>query len=312
MKKLLIRDKTAVGIAAPQMFPTGPVDLGLIQRHLKRVEALGYQSAWTQHGVFATNPSIDPFTLLAYAAACTSRIKLGISVIVLPFYDPVNLAKMSASLDQLSGGRFILGVGIGGGRSRYPSFGFNDHHRVKRFEDAIALLRCLWSESQVNFENEFWNLERVSINPKPLQKPNIPIWFGASADPALKRATRLGDGFMGAGTSDITTFQKVLSKLRSYLAHEGRTGITFPISKRVYIAVDRDREAASKKIQKWFANYYHDASLGLKATVFGTEDEVIEQLTPLVEEGLDMIMFNPVYDLIEQAEKLSELIIPKL
>ena len=75
---------------------------------------LGYESVWTQHGVFATSPNLDPFTLLAFAASCTRTIKLGISVVVLPYHDPVNVAKISASLDQISGGRLILGVGIGG------------------------------------------------------------------------------------------------------------------------------------------------------------------------------------------------------
>ena len=315
MSKLLIRDRTTVGIAVPQMLPPGPTDLGLIREHLNLVEALGYESVWTQHGVFATSPNLDPFTLLAFAASCTRTVKLGISVVVLPYHDPVNVAKVSASLDQISGGRLILGVGIGDGREMYPAFGFDASHRVTRFEDSVTLIRRLWTEPRVDFQDRFWSLENVSINPKPAQKPGIPIWFGASADSAVERAARMGDGFMGAGAanaSDIAAFRKVLARLRYSLKRHGRDPAAFPISKRVYLAIDDDKEAANRKIQQWFMDHYHDASLGMKVSLIGSVDEVVDKLGPLAEEGLDMIMFNPVYNLIEHAQVIAERVVPQL
>ena len=315
MTNLLIRDKTTVGIAVPQMFSPGPTDLGLIKDHLTLVEELGYESVWTQHGVFATAPNLDPFTLLSYAASYTNTIKLGISVVVLPYHDPVNIAKLSASVDQISGGRFILGVGIGGDGEAYPAFGFDDAHRVTRFEDAITLIRRLWSEPSVDFENQFWKLENISVNPKPVQKPGIPILFGASAPSAVERAARMGDGFMGAGAanaSDIAAFRKVLATLRNSLEKHGRDPATYPISKRVYLAIDDDRVSAERKIQEWFTDHYHSAELGMTVSLIGSVDEVVEKLGPLVDEGLDMIMFNPVYNLIEHAQVIAERIVPQL
>ncbi len=315
MNQLVIRDRTTVGIAVPQMFPPGPTDLGLIREHLTLVEQLGYESVWTQHGVFATSPNLEPFTLLAFAASCTRTIKLGISVVVLPYHDPVNVAKISASLDQISGGRLILGVGIGGDGDSYPAFGFDASHRIARFEDAVTLIRRLWAEPSVDFQNRFWNLENVSINPKPVQKPHIPIWFGASADSAVERSARMGDGFMGAGAanaSDIAAFRKVLAKLRSSLEENGRDPATFPISKRVYLAIDDDRESANRKIQQWFLDHYHSAELGMKVSLIGSVDEIVDKLGPLAEEGLDMIMFNPVYNLIEHAQVIAEQVVPQL
>ena len=315
MTNLLIRDRTAVGIAVPQMFPPGPTDLGVIRDHLTLVEELGYESVWTQHGVFATSPNLDPFTLLAYAAGCTKNIKLGISVVVLPYHDPVNVAKISASLDQISGGRLILGVGIGDGRENYPAFGFDDSNRIARFEDAITLIRKLWSEPSVDFQNSFWKLENVTINPKPLQKPGIPIWFGASADSAVARSARMGDGFMGAGAAnacDIAAFQKVLATLRSSLEEAGRDPADYPISKRVYLAIDNDRESAERKIKEWFVDHYYSADLGMTVSLIGSVDEIVDKLGPLVDEGLDMIMFNPVYNLIEHAQLIAEKVVPQL
>ena len=315
MTNLLIRDHTAVGIAVPQMFSPGPTDLGLIKDHLTLVEELGYESVWTQHGVFATAPNLDPFTLLSYTASYTSTVKLGISVVVLPYHDPVNVAKLSASIDQISGGRFILGVGIGGDGEAYPAFGFDDSHRVTRFEEAITLIRRLWSEPSVDFENQFWKLENITVNPKPVQKPGIPILFGASAPSAVERAARMGDGFMGAGAanaSDIAAFRKVLANLRNTLEKHGRDPATYPISKRVYLAIDDDRESAERKIKEWFVDHYHSAELGMTVSLIGSVDEIVDKLGPLVDEGLDMIMFNPVYNLIEHAQVIAERVVPQL
>ena len=114
----------------------------------------------------------------------------------------------------------------------------------------------------------------------------------------------MGVGFMGAGAanaSDIAAFRKVLAKLRSALEENGRDPATFPISKRVYLAIDDDRESANRKIQQWFLDHYRSAELGMKVSLIGSVDEIVDKLGPLAEEGLDMIMFNPVYNLIEHA-----------
>ena len=309
---MLIGSKTRVGIAVPQMFPDGRIDMDLVSRHLKLVESLGYDSVWTMDGLVATMTSLDPFTLLAYASTVTEKVKLGISVLVMPFQSPINLAKMTASLDQISGGRLIVGVGIGGHIEQYPAFGIDPQHRVTRFEDSVDLLKRLWTEPEVSFQGRFWTLDSVSVTPKPKQQPHPPIWFGGGADPALKRAVRMGDAWMGAGYSTIPAFKKCLKTIRLYLDEAGRDPSSFPVSKRVYIAVDRNKEEASRKLQEWFADFYHDAPAALRVAIFGPEEEVIDRLGELVSEDLDMIMFNPVYDLVEQAERLARDIVPKL
>ena len=168
---MLAGKKTKVGIAVPQMFPYGPVDMGFVEEHLRLVESLGYDSVWTQDSVLGTMDTLDPFTLLAYASTVTERVGLGISVLVLPFQNPVHLAKISASLDQLSNGRLMLGVGIGGHEDRYPSFGFDDKHRVTRFEHTVELLKRLWTEPHVTFKDRFWDLGKREHQP---QAPPVP------------------------------------------------------------------------------------------------------------------------------------------
>lgn len=309
---LLAGKKTKVGIAVPQMFPYGPVDMEFVAQHLRLVESLGYDGVWTQDSVLGTMDTLDPFTLLAYASTVTESVSLGISVLVTPFQHPIHLAKISASLDQLSRGRLILGVGIGGHEDKYPAFGFNAQHRVTRFEHTLELVKRLWTETSVTFKDRFWDLQNVSINPKPLQSPRSPIWFGAHAEPALERAVRVGDGWMGAGSSSTNAFKRAIGHIRSYMAEVGKDPSTFPLGKRVYVAIDNDRERAARRLEEWFGGYYHDAARARKVSVFGSEEEVIDGLGRIMEEDPDMLMFNPVFDLVDHAERIASDIVPKL
>ena len=301
-----IGSRTKVGVAVPQSFLDGPADAALISRHAAQAEALGYDSMWVQHGVFSQ--PLDPFTLLAVVAASTSRVKLGTGVVVLPLFHPFHVAKSATSLDQLSGGRFILGVGVGGHEARYPVFGLDATLRARRFTDSLELIKRLWTEPEVSFDNGHWRLDKLSLEPRPVQKPHPPIWFGARADAAVKRAVRLGDGFMGAGASRMESFIELLGSLRKHLDDAGRDPATFPISKRLYVAIDDDKERASRELRRFFDHHYHDADLGLQVSAWGSEDEVVEQVGRLAREDLDMIVFNPVYDHEGHAERIAKLV----
>ena len=304
--RMIIGDRTKVGIAIPQTFLDGPADAGLIGRHAAKAEALGYDSLWVQHGVFSK--PVDPFILLTAAAMTTSRVKLGSSVIVLPLFHPLHVAKAAASVDQISAGRLILGVGLGGHEARYPIFGIDPARRVRRFLDMLELIKRLWTEEEVSFDNGEWRVEGLTLEPKPVQQPHPPLWFGGRADGAIKRAVRLGDGFMGAGASRMESFLDVLASLRRHLEASGRDPASFTVTKRLYVAVDDDKERAAREIRRFFDHQYHDAELGLQVSAWGSKDEVAEQVARLAGEDLDMIMFNPMYDHIEHAERIAEVV----
>ena len=309
---MLSKGKTRFGIAIPQMFPDGSIDMSLVEDQLRQVEALGYESAWVQDHIVGSMATLEPFTLLAYAASCTTKLKLGVSVLVMPLRSPVEVAKSAASLDQLTRGRLILGIGIGGRLGLYPVVGLTPEHRVTRFEEGIRLIKRLWTESDVEFHSRFWQLDKVTVEPKPFQQPHPPLLFGASEPAALRRAVRMGDGWMGAGSSTTHDFKERLKMIRGYMEEEGRDPSTFPLSKRVYIAVDRDKEGASRKLQKWFGEYYGNAPLALEVSIFGPEEECIEKLGELISQDLDLINFHVVYDQLDQAASLAQDIIPKL
>ena len=300
------------GIAIPQIFPSGVIEPETIAHWLAKAEALGYDSAWVQEQVLGTIATLDPIPLLSYAAAVTQRMKLGTSVMLTGLRNPVLLAKSLATLDQLSQGRLILGVGLGGYADIYSTFGMSRRARAQRFEEGIELIKKLWTQDKVTFKGRFWQLDDQSINPRPLQKPHPPIWFGTRSVEALKRAVRLGDGWMGAGATPTQDFKEEVELLRHLLEEEGRDPATFALSKRVYVAVDSDKNRATDKLRDWFGRYYRDPDMALRVSVIGNEEECAERLGEIAEQDIELLMLNPLYDFEEQAERLAKDVLPKL
>ena len=167
---------------------------------------------------------LGPVEAMTYAAACTQRLRLGCVVFVSTLYSPVHLAKSLSTLDQLSRGRIEIGVGTGGKGRPFAAFGVDPQRYVARFTEGIALMKALWTESRVTFDGEFWQLKDAAMEPKPFQKPYPPLWFGANAPNALRRAVRLGDGFFGAGSTPTAKFAGQVKIVREVLADIGPAG----------------------------------------------------------------------------------------
>ena len=144
-------------------------------------------------------------------------------VFVSTLHSPVHLAKGLSSLDQLSRGRLEIGVGTGGKGRPFAAFGVDPQRYVARFTEGLALMKALWTEPRVTFDGEFWQLKDAALEPKPFQKPYPPIWFGASAPSALRRAVRLGDGFFGAGSSPTAITRTMAGWLSVLSASASRT-----------------------------------------------------------------------------------------
>ncbi len=143
----------------------------------------------------------DPLELLAFCAAHTDRLRLGTGIVVLPLHNPVQLAKRAATVDVLSGGRLILGVGVGWLREEADAVGVPFDQRGARTDEAIAALRVLWAEDEPSFSGRFWQFERACSYPKPLAR-KVPIHIGGHSRAAARRAGRLGDGFHPLGLDD--------------------------------------------------------------------------------------------------------------
>jgi probable F420-dependent oxidoreductase len=300
------------GIAIPQFARGGVLDPAALRAFVRRAEELGFADAWTQEQLLGTNPTLGAAETMAFTAACTERIRIGCAVFVTPLHNPVHLAKSISTLDQLSGGRLEVGVGTGGRRRPFAAFGVEADGLVSRFTEGLALMRALWTEERVTFDGRFWQLEHTAMEPKPVQKGGPPVWVGGSHPAALKRAVRIGDGFFGAGSTTTAQFVDQVQIVRAELAERDRDPATFPIAKRVYIAVDDDRSRAQETVRAALAQIYGEFGLPdlTPVSVHGTPDECIEGLRAVVAGGAERILLNPVAREAEQMERLAADVVP--
>ena len=299
------------GICIPQFVEDGSFDPGALRRYLARAEQLGFESAWTQEQVLGTIPNLGPLETMAYAAACTSTIRLGCAVLITTLHSPVHLAKSVSTLDQLSRGRIEVGVGTGG-RRMFAGFGVDPDTFVARFTEGLELMKALWTQPEVKFAGRFWQLDGAAMEPKPFQKPHPPLWFGGNAPAALRRAVRLGDGFIGAGSQTTAAFAAQVPVVREALEEQGRDG--FRIAKRVYLAVDDDAARARERLSDTLRRMYSffGASDLTPVAVSGPPDACIEGLTAVADAGAEMILLNPLFDEAEQMERLAAEVMPQI
>jgi probable F420-dependent oxidoreductase len=302
------------GIELPQVFFDGPVDMEHIRKFATRAEALGYDGLWLQERIIGDFTILEPVTLLSYVAAITSKLRLGTSVVLLPLRNPIQLAKAYSTLDVMSGGRAVLGVGLGGGHlgSHENIFGYTREGRVTRFTEALQIMKLLWSEPKASFQGRYWNFTDVSMEPKPTQKPHLPLWFGGHHENALKRAVKYGSAWMGAGSSSSSAFIRESAMIRRFLDEAKRDPATFSYGKRVYLAVDNDKTRSEKRIRDWFSIRYKNADLGPRVSIWGSAAECTEKIREIVGAGAQFIVFNPMFDEMEHLEICAKEIMPHL
>jgi probable F420-dependent oxidoreductase len=300
-------------ISIPQFYGDGEFDPAAFRAYFARVEELGFDSAWTQENVLSVSPQLGPVETMTYAAACTQRMRLGCVVFVSTLHSPVHLAKSLSTLDQLSQGRLDVGVGTGGPARPFAAFGVDGQRYVARFTEGLALMHALWTQPRVTFEGEFWQLTDAAMEPKPAQKPHPPVWIGANGATALRRAVRLGDGFFGAGSAPTARFAEQVGIVRDALAESGRDPASFPIAKRVYIAVDDDgaraRELINGALERMYGRRVPDIEA---AAIAGTPADCAAEVERVAAAGAELILFTTMVEQAPQAERLAAEVIPRL
>lgn len=199
-------------------------------RIAQRAEELGYHSLWTLQRLLNPADSTDmtyrnvpdPLITLSYLAAHTSRVRLGVAVLNMPFFPPPLLAKQAVSLDHVSGGRLDLGLGLGWMREEFTAVGVPYERRGARAEEFLAVLEELWTSEVPEFHGEFYELPPVRFDPKPLQKPRPPILLGGTSEPALRRAGRLSDGWISSSRADLHRIGQSIEIVREAARAAGR------------------------------------------------------------------------------------------
>jgi len=265
-------------------------------RLARQAETLGYHSLWTlQRLLYALEPKTvyppvpgprwppfmervsDPIVTLAYVAAHTSRIRLGVSVLVMPYFAPIVLAKQLATLDHVSGGRLDVGLGIGWAEDEYDAVGVPFRQRGRRGEEFIRCLKTIWTEEVVQFDGEFYRVPRSLVEPKPLQSPHPPILVGGYGSAAVGRAARLGDGFTG-GNVPLDQVAPLIAELRIAAEAAGRDPARLRVVCRGTYRV-------------------HDTPQGSgRRPLFGTLDEIREDISRYAEVGLTELFLEANID----------------
>lgn len=263
-------------------------DAGANVRIAKRAEELGYDSVWVSDhvvipekraGMF-TDEFHDPFMLLSSIAAGTSRIIIGTSVIILPYRNPLVTAKMAATLDVLSGGRLVFGVGPGWMREEFEALGVPFGSRGRMTDEYIKVIRELWRSERPEFHGEFVDFSNVGFYPKPVHTPGPPVWVAGASRHAVRRAALLGDGWQPTAVSpgDI---RADMDELRRIAAEAGRglDGFTFSLRNRLRFTDDAEEPKPG---------------IGAPAfTLTGSVSRVRDYIAEYIEDGVSHILFDP-------------------
>jgi probable F420-dependent oxidoreductase len=211
-----------------------------------RADALGFDSVWVHDHVFnvghvldriGRRPYYEPLTLLSYVAARTERVRLGTSVLVLPYHNPIRLAKAAATLDVLSRGRLILGVGVGAIEQEMQALGVPFKQRGAFSDEAIQVMRTLWTEEEPRFTGRYTQFEGMPFSPKPLQR-SIPLVIGGVSPAAVRRAARLGDGWQPLGLSPDALKAGMITLREEARAH-GRDAAAVPVALAMTLGAGR-------------------------------------------------------------------------
>jgi probable F420-dependent oxidoreductase len=302
---MALKDHIAFGMSLPHRSPDR-IDMKVVRTVAQRAETLGFRDLWVTENTLDHVTCFDPVVILTYAAAVTSRIRVGASVVVLAIHSPMMVAHQWATLDTVSNGRAILGVGLGR-EHHYREFAVPQEGRVRRFREEVELIRALWTQQTVDYRGRFYQLEGATMSPKPVQQP-LPIWLGVGHPDAVRRAGTMADGWMGSGGSSIAEFGRSVPVLREALVQAGRDVGSFPISKRIFMAVDERPEVARADLNRWFTEVYHNPAGTDASGIHGTPEQVREKLEEVVAMGANHLLLNPVSRHVEQLEALAEVV----
>lgn len=238
-------------------------------------EELGFDSVWLEehHGV-KNHYWPSPLVALAGIATRTERIIFGTDIIVLPFYHPVRVAEDAAMLDIMSGGRFVLGVAIGYKPDEFALYQVALEKRGARFEEALQLIKLLWTQEEVNFAGKYYQVKGLKMEPRPISDPHPPLWLGGWGRLSLRRAAQLGDAWIPGPTANL---EKLLATQNIYRDDLRQAGIDpaakpAPLTREVVIA-ETDEQAREMAEKHLLINYRDEYGGGKwKHPFIGTED----------------------------------------
>ncbi|MCW4019884.1 MAG: LLM class flavin-dependent oxidoreductase [Candidatus Bathyarchaeota archaeon] len=282
-------------------------------------EKLGLDSLWmSDHLMYTTSDkgSLDVFTALAAVAAKTRNITVGTKVICVPFRHPGLVAKMGATLDILSGGRFVLGVGAGWHRSEFEAFGFPFEKRVSRMREAVEIVKMLWTRPVVDYEGQFYRVKGAVSLPKPLQKPHPPVWIGSKGPRMLRITAEIGDGWIISNPS-AEEYRHKWDLIKQHAEKLGRSSREIETACYTYASIASSSEKAWEYADKSILPERRrvlGGGLALKdlrdICIIGDPDEWISRIEEYVAAGAEHLIVKMVPLNRDSLRLYSEKVIP--
>jgi probable F420-dependent oxidoreductase len=263
------------------------------------LEDLGYEYISAgEHFMRGNPPGVThaAIPLLAVAAGATERIRVLSSIVLTPFYHPLMLAKLSTTLDIASGGRFTLGVGVGGEFPvEFQAAGLNVRQRGRRTDECLDVVRRLWTQERVSYQGRHFQMEDVSINPRPAQQPHPPVWVAGRRDAAMRRAARYGDGWLPYFYSP-ERYRSSVDQITQMAREEDRDLSGFQWAFFPYIAIyPTAEEAARVAAQALGGRYLYGGdfvNIVENYCLLGPPERCIERLQEFIDAGARHIIFS--------------------
>ena len=295
----------------PGAFPPGKEGVKYLRDLVNVGDEYGYDSLWLSDRVVGERFSLEPLIALSMVAAYSERLKFGTSVLQLPIRNPVILAKEMATLDYLSNGRFLPAIGLGQEDPReYEACGVSKEDRGRRTDEAIAIIRRLWREDNVTHQGQFYSLREVTINPKPVQTPSIPIWIGGRSLAAQRRVGRVGDGWLVSSATPEEVRQGVDVVFASAAEHGGAIEhdhigvlVGFYIAPSREMAVSAAESDLRIRPDVHFANY----------SALGTPEQLKATIQSYLDAGASKFVVRPMcppHRAVEQLEMFGRELLP--
>ena len=284
-----------------------------IRRVAQQAEHLGYDGIWVSDHIVIPDSAVDrfgsvfyePLTVLAFAAACTSTIRLGTTVLIVPYRNPVVTAKVLSTLDVLSGGRVTAGVGVGWTEDEFKALGVPFKERGALSDEYIAVFKTLWTQDTPAFHGQYVHFDKIAFEPKPVQKPHIPIWIGGNSKRAIRRAVALGDGWHPTRPL-VGDVKAGVAYLREVCAQRGRDPRSLMIAVRQPLKFYNGAEASVKR-----------------RPLLGSTQKIIDELGQYRDVGVQYVMLDTFYSaaelehetvesMLETMERVAADVMPKI
>jgi len=267
-------------------FPEEPRRFGEL---CKKIEDLGFSSVWLADGF--TRNMIDPLPGLAYASAVTSRIKLGTCIYVIPVRHPLVTAKLTATVDWLSGGRFILGAGVGWKEEEFAASGIDFERRGQITDECLQIINQAWEKGDVSFRGDFYKLSAVKMQLQPVQRPRPQVWVGGNLRRAATRAARFGDRWIPTDYT-VEEYEKNLVFYKDACARFSRKPQEINVASHLMLMIDEEQsraEVAAKSIAESIGSSFEDLK---EWAIVGNPAEVVRRIESYNAAGVNYHVFN--------------------